>query len=37
MDTQIPQEIILKDVSSLRGHLDFVDRWEKVAMEYALG
>ena len=35
--TNTPLEIILKDVSSLRGHLDFVDRWEKVAMEYALG
>ena len=34
--TNTPLEIILKDVSSLRGHLDYVDRWEKIAMEYAL-
>ena len=34
--TNTPLEIILKDVSSLKGHLDFVDRWEKIAMEYAL-
>lgn len=36
-NTGTPLEIILKDVSSVRGHLDYVDRWEKVAMEYALG
>lgn len=35
--TNTPLEIILKDVSSLNGHLDYVDRWEKIAMEYALG
>lgn len=34
--TGTPLEIILKDVSSLRGHLDYVDRWEQIAMEYAL-
>lgn len=32
---QTPLEIILKDVSTLREHLDYVDRWEKIAMEYA--
>ena len=31
-----PLELIQKDVSSLNGHLDYIDRWEKIAMEYAL-
>lgn len=35
--TNTPLEVILKDVSGLNGNLDFVDRWEKVVMEYALG
>lgn len=35
--TNTPLEIILKDVSSLCGHLDYVDLWEKIAMEYACG
>lgn len=35
--TGTPLEIILKDVSSVCSHLDYVDRWEKIAMEYALG
>ena len=35
--TNTPLEIILKDVSSLMGHPDYLDRWEKIAMEYALG
>ena len=35
--TNTPLEIILKDVSSLMGHPDYLGRWEKIAMEYALG
>lgn len=35
--TGTPLEIILKDVSSLCGHLDYVERWERIAMEYARG
>lgn len=34
--TNTPLEIILKDVSSLCGHLEYVDQWEKIAMEYAM-
>lgn len=31
-----PLEIILKDVSGLNNKLDYVDRWNKIAMEYAM-
>jgi hypothetical protein len=31
-----PLEIILKDVSTVSGRIEFLDRWNQVAMEYAL-